>query len=119
MANEITTVIGLSLANGSMVDDMTTITQTPDQSTAAVYSNTQTIGTSEEALVVGADIATPGWFYARNLDPTNYLEIGLTGAPMAHLKPGEECAFRMSAGITLYAIANTSPCVLFYKIYDT
>lgn len=120
MANEITVTCALEVANGSLVDNMTSLSLTPNQSTAAMYCNTQAIGTSEEALVIGADISTPGWFFARNLDATNYVEIGTTGAVLGQLKPGEPFGpIRLAASVTLYAIADTAPCNLWYKVYDS
>lgn len=118
----ITTTFGLSVDDGgNLVDEMTAIVNsTISQSNALVYENTQAIGfAAEEAIVVGADISDPGWFYARNLDATNYVQVGSTGVPLAHLKPGEECMFRMVNGITLYAQANVGACNLRVKIYDT
>lgn len=117
--SQITTTFGLSLANGNVVDDMTAITATIAQTSARSYSNTQTIGTSEETLAVGADVGDPGWFYARNVG-SNDIKIGpATGSYIFLLKGGEQCMGRLEAGVTIYAIAITGNSDLRYKIYDT
>lgn len=74
-------------------------------------TNIQNIGTTYEAIVEDASIGTPGMAIFRNLDPTNYVEIGLEVAatfyPFLKLKPGDPPAiFRISG--TLYARANTA-----------
>ena len=80
-----------------------------------------TIGTTEEALPMG-DVATAGWAVFRNLDATNYVEIGTvpvaTFVPFLKLKPGEWFACRLGTNAP-YAKANTASCVLDYKIFAT
>lgn len=83
----------------------------------------KSIATSEEALDLGElSGATLGWFYAKNLDSTNYLEIRSgTGASndIIKLKAGEFCLFRWGSDVTApYAIANTAACLLEYRIYE-
>lgn len=74
-------------------------------------SNIQNIGTSYEAIVEDASIGTAGMAVFRNLDPTNYVEIGLEVAatfyPLLKLKAGDPPAiFRISGA--LFARANTA-----------
>ncbi len=81
---------------------------------STAITNVQTIGTSEEAILVG-DVGTLGWIGVRNLDPTNYVEVG-TGATLtsantfAHLLPGEWFFIKANASATYYAKANTGAC---------
>ena len=49
-----------------------------------------------------------GLVYVRNLDSTNYVRFGPTGAPWLRIGPGEENAFTLDAGQTLEGIANTA-----------
>ena len=66
----------------------------------------QEVGTSDELIVIGSDVATWGYVYLKNLDSTNYVEVGLTGSYSIKLKPGEVALFRAAAA--LYAQANTA-----------
>lgn len=77
----------------------------------------QTIGTSEEAVVVG-DVGAGGFFVGINKDATNYIELrpGSGLADLVRLKPGDPCLFRLTDDATLYAIANTAACDLLYAI---
>lgn len=71
----------------------------------------QSIGTTYEQIVVPAEIATAGCVYFRNLDDTNYVEIGreVSAAfyPFIKLKPGEVMVGRMATN-SFFAKANTA-----------
>jgi hypothetical protein len=90
-----------------------TVTITGDTPVAAV----QSIGTSDETLGLG-EIATLGYMIAKNLDATNYIEIGHTsGTYSIKLKALEFCIFRVGAGMTaIHAKANTGACLLQYLL---
>ncbi len=80
----------------------------------------QTIGTSEEALDLG-DIATGGYFVARNCDDTNYVELrsGTGATDFVRLNAGEACAFRISPDAAApYAIANTASVELEFCLVE-
>ncbi len=66
----------------------------------------QEVGTSNELIVIGSDVATWGYVYLKNLDSTNYVEVGLTSSYSIKLKAGEVAMFRAAAA--LYARANTA-----------
>ena len=66
----------------------------------------QEVGTSDELIVIGSDVATWGYVYLKNLDSTNYVEVGLTSSYSIKLKAGEVAMFRAAAA--LYAQANTA-----------
>jgi len=76
----------------------------------------QSIGLTEEAIEDSSDIATPGFCIFRNLDTTNYIEIGLTGSYPTKLKAGEFCVFRANGA--LFAIADTAACRLEYWVFE-
>ena len=81
----------------------------------------QSVGTSEEALVLG-EITSPGWLFAINRDTTNYIELRVAtgGAKFAKLLPGEFCLLRLGSGATApFAIANTAACMLQYALIST
>ena len=74
--------------------------------------NTQAIGTSEEAILLG-DVAAGGWCFFQNMDATNFISIrAATGATnLIKLLAGEWCLFRLSADATApFAIADTGAC---------
>ena len=81
----------------------------------------QSIGLTEEAITVIADIATVGFCIFRNLDSTNFVEIGLADvvaddARPIKLKAKEFALFRANG--TLYALADTAACRLEYWIFE-
>jgi hypothetical protein len=91
------------------------ITITGDSFTHAV----QSVGTSEEELTQHADLGTPGYVFVKNLDATNYVEIGsTTGVYDIKLLAGEMALYRHNSA-TVYAKANTSACLLEYIIFET
>lgn len=77
----------------------------------AWMDNTQTVGTSEEAILLG-DVATGGYWFVQNLDATNYITIrpGTGATDLIQVKAGEWAIFRSSSAATApFALANTSP----------
>ena len=76
----------------------------------------QSIGITEEAIEKITDIATIGFCVFKNLDSTNYIEIGLTGSYSVKLKAREIAMFRADAD--LYALADTGACRLEYWIFE-
>lgn len=78
----------------------------------------QSIGTSEEAIVLGG-VTTPKWFIAVNTDDTNFVQIktGTGGTIFAKLLPGEFCFLPLGSGAQApYAIADTAACLLDYFV---
>lgn len=118
MANELTLSFSSKLTKGTL--------SVPQWSVPALLvtvsgdnpvENTQSVGTSAEALVLG-DVGTCGYFMAKNLDATNYVEIfpdNAGSAASAKLKAGEVALFRLGTS-TPYAKANTASCRLQYRI---
>lgn len=80
-------------------------------------SNVQNIGTSDETLALG-DISTIGYIALRNLDNTNFIDIGYTsGTYFARLKRGEFMVMRGGPGLTaIHAKADTAVCNLEYLL---
>jgi hypothetical protein len=88
----------------------------------ALVSNVQVVGfAAHEELALG-DVTTPGICWVKNLDGTNYIEIGIDVAaafvPFLKLAAGDPPAlFRFSAGAAApYAKANTADVKLAYII---
>jgi hypothetical protein len=72
-------------------------------------------------LAVG-DVGTLGLFMIRNLDSTNYVQIGkkVAGAMEAsiRLRPGIPMVIQSEPGITWTAKANTAACKVLIKIWE-
>lgn len=115
MANEITVSQGLSCLNGNFNLPNIGGSFTHDQTTAGGgLPGFQAIGTSHESIST-SDLTAVGWAIFKNLDDTNYVEIGLDVAatfyPLARMNAGEMAGpFRIATGVTLYARANTAAC---------
>lgn len=70
----------------------------------------QSIGTSDEVVAID-DIGTAGFCLVKNLDSSNYIEIGADGTTYPiKLLAGEFALFRING--TLHAKANTAACNL-------
>lgn len=123
MSNEITISQGLSCRNGTFVQPNIGGSSTADQTTAGGgLPGFQTIGTSHEAIDT-SDLTAVGWAIFKNIDGTNYVEIGLdvssTFYPLARMNAGEMAGpFRIAAGVTLYARANTASCNIQAVVLD-
>lgn len=119
MANEITTAFTLNYSKNG-IEESRTLSDEITVSGDDYIAGTESVGTTEEALEMG-DVGTAGWAYFKNIDATNYVELGIVGSgtfyPFAKLKAGESCVLRLGTS-TPYAKANTAACRLEYKIYE-
>ncbi len=79
----------------------------------------QTVGTAEEALVLG-EVTVGGFLLMVNRDATNYVKVrsGSGLADLVRLKPGEPALFRVDSGATPYVIADTAPCDVEYVLIE-
>lgn len=123
MANEITTQVGLSLANGSLNDRVVLESDQVTQTIQWVLRDVLSIPTTAGGTVIATTgLTTPGYCYVKNLDATNYVELGPTSGgaiiPFGKLKAGEQCLVRLAAGISLRALANTAAVKILIVIYD-
>lgn len=118
MANELTVSVSLSFLKGNLSSAITR------QVTGAKFTvsgsdvtlKTQTIGTAEEAIILG-DVATPGFMFVKNLDATNFVTIrpATGGDDCVKLLKGE-CALFRHAGTAPFAIADTAPVAIEYML---
>ncbi|MEN6537788.1 MAG: hypothetical protein ABFD89_29320 [Bryobacteraceae bacterium] len=78
----------------------------------------QNVGTAAEAIGLG-DLGTPGWFYLKNLDTANYVEIlsATGGAVLLKIKAGEIAVGRFGAAAPA-AQANTAAVNIEYLIVE-
>ncbi len=122
MAGEISLSINLRCNNGEY-DYQRVITNTVDQTTAAGgVPGFQNIGTSHELITGLTDMTAEGYCIAKNLDGTNYCDIGVdvgaTFYPLIKLKAGESCLFRLSPTVAVYARANTAAVDLLFETLE-
>ena len=117
MSDELRLGIVLSFSKSS-ASEKKTYHEEIDVTGNAYVSSTQAIGTSEEEVVQGADIGTPGYVLVKNLDATNYVEIGsTTGVYDIKLLAGEVSLWHHNSA-TIYAKANTAECSIEYTIIE-
>ncbi|KKM19636.1 hypothetical protein LCGC14_1653560 [marine sediment metagenome] len=78
----------------------------------------QSVGTSEEELAQGVDLGTPGYVYLKNLDGTNFVEIGsTTGVYDVKMLAGEIALYRHNSA-SIFAKADTAACLVEYTIIE-
>ena len=86
-----------------------------------VSGGTQKIGTAAGGEAIGLnDVTTVGWAYLKNLDGTNFIEVGAesggTFHPAIKLLAGEWCFVPLTG--TPFARADTAEASLEFEIYD-
>ncbi len=112
MANEIQLACSLNVSKNGATATGTysgTITMAGDN----LISNVQSVGTSNEAILLGDVTATGMCIFLKNIDVTNYVEIFSDSGNLnliSKLTPGMPCVLFPNAAI--YARANTGACNL-------
>ena len=77
-----------------------------------------TITTADDQELVDKDISGVHYFYAKNMDTTNFVILQTTGSVQyARLSPGEFAFFPVNDGNGLEARADTASCVLEYAYW--
>lgn len=117
MSNELSLIVTLNFSKGG-AKLLRTENIKVDVTGDSFTGGTQSIGTSEEEIAQGAEVGTPGYLLIKNLDDTNYVEIGsTTGVYDVKLLAGEVALYRHNSG-TIYAKANTSACLVEYYLIE-
>ena len=121
MADEIRTNLSLTVAKDSL-QLAKSYNATGDLTGTRYSAGAQNIGyAAHEAIAISGDIATAGWAYFRNLDATNFVQIGVDVSaafvPLIKLLPGEACVLRL-ATTAVYAKADTAACDTEYVIVE-
>lgn len=116
MADEITLTWRNDITNGNYSPGAIMVSnQQIDQTAVGCAEGVQAIGTSEETLSTG-DLSTYGWLFLRNLDDTNYVQLGFsTGVYGCRLEAGECAMFRTEPAADMYLKANTAACDVQYR----
>jgi len=118
MANEINVLIDASLDNGLVTHRFSPGSFSVDQTNARKIDFIQNVGVTEESVTL-TDFNGNGLIFLQNLDPTNYVEFGLTGSYTGRLVSGDPpAAFRLNTGATLYLKANSAACDVQIVAYD-
>lgn len=126
MADELTIDIGIrAYKPDSKIDTARegVASFTCDLNSDIVAGNTQSIPTTAAgtAIVLSAGLSAGAVAFFRNLDGTNYLEIGRqvggTFYEVAKLGPGMPALIPI-ASTGLYARSNTSACKLYHRAYQ-
>lgn len=118
MADELKVSAGLicELSSGAKISKR--YHATLDVSGDCITYGVQEVGTSEEEITQGADLGTPGYLILKNLDGTNYIEVGsTTGVYDIKLLAGEIALYRHNSA-TIYAKADTAACDLEYTLIE-
>jgi len=120
MADEITITTTVNVTNGEYLDDFRASGVTFDQAASGGWKSIQDIGTSEESITSFGDVSTEGWCVLKNLDSTNYVQVGpATTSYMIRLEATEHAVFRLEPGADLFLKANTASCkVLVWVLED-
>lgn len=121
MSNELKVVTSMSYSKGNVKLGVAENNQYVDVSGDHSVHRTQEVGfAAHEALDVG-EITTVGWGYFRNLDSTNYVEIGIDDGgsfeAVVKLKAGEFCFCRLASNAP-YAQADTGAVDLEYMLIE-
>ena len=76
------------------------------------------ITTADDQELVDNAVAGVRYFYAKNIDTTNFVILQTTaGVQYARLSPSEFCFFPINDGAGLEARADTDTCVLEYAYW--
>lgn len=117
MANELSLIVNLDFSKGGAEVSKQyskKVTITGDAFTNGI----QAIGVAEEEIAQGIDLGTPGYMLIKNLDTTNYVEVGsTTGVYDIKLKALEFALYRHNSG-TVYAKADTDTCNVEYCLIE-
>ena len=123
MADEITVSVLLKMAKGQIELKREVRNYTLDMAGDAYDAEVVTATTAANgiALSIATAVGTGGYAWFRNLDSTNFVEIGVlesgTFAPTVKLKAGEFCLFRLATD-AIYIKGDTASCLLEYIVIE-
>lgn len=119
MSAEIAVTMALAVRKGGTVDGMDLGRFSVTMAGSNILHNRQTVGTAEEALVLG-DCGAGGWVIMVNRGPTNYVQVrGLSGqTPLVRLPVDEPWCGRLDATAVPTLQANTAPCEVDYLLLE-
>lgn len=118
MASEIKVTASLGFIKGGAGDGISVPDLAVTLSGTKFLHGRQSIGTAEEALILG-EVAAGGWLILVNRDATNFVAVkAASGAtPLAKMKAGEPALFRLHPSATApYLAADTAACEVEYLL---
>mgnify|MGYP003122223591 FL=1 len=107
----------LTLTSTDATSDALSITVTDSLTITepSIGLSRQTITVADDQELVDEAVAGTFYFYAKNLDLTNFVILQTTASVQyARLSPGEFCFFPINTGAGLEARADTASCILEY-----
>ena len=113
----LTPTLTLTSAAGDITSDALAIsvTDTLTVTTPSVGLSRTTITTADNQELVDEAVSGVFYFYAKNLDDTNFVILQTTASVQyARLSPGEFCFFPVNDGNGLEARADTASCIIEY-----
>ena len=119
MAADISVTMALVVRKGGTLDGMDLGTFSITMTGTNVLHNRQSVGTAEEALLLG-DCGAGGWIIMKNHGPTNFVGVrGTAGQiPLVRLLVGEAWCGRLDATSVPTVQANTAACEVEYLILE-
>ena len=121
MSDEITVSTILACTNGDFRFDRRVNAVKVDQAAQGSVGGIQVIGSGAHEAIATGDLTTEGWAIFRNLDDTNFVDVGIDVSsvfkPVFRLKAGEPAIVRVSTD-ALYAQADTADVNLEYTILE-
>lgn len=121
MANEITAIAGLTAVKSDLRLSIPALSKQFTMSGTYYSAGVQLVGTTHELLVVSADLVTAGWCWFKNVDPTNFVEVGIDAAgtfhPLLKLLAGEFALCPLTTK-SIYARANTAAAKLEFNLIE-
>ena len=121
MANEIQTSFSFTLTKGNHVEQIEVQQRLDSQTGVGAHKPVVEVGTAEEVLSFG-DVTTPGFLFFRNLDETNYVDIGPESAgamvPLCRVNPGQWGYVPLHPSTVLRAKADTASVKLLLLVTE-
>lgn len=120
MANEITMSASMTVSKGGVAISTGSLSKTLDMTGTYAATESQSIGTSNEALSFNTtDITGDVNLVVKNMDSTNYVEIFKDSGNshlLSKLKAGQSCLLANVPSSTLYGRANTAAVIVQFWI---
>ena len=110
----------LTLSSTDALSDVLSFTVTDELNVTAPTQglSRQTITTADDQELVDNAVSGVKYFYAKNLDSTNFVILQTTASVQyARLSPGEFAFFPINDGAGLEARADTASCILEFAFF--
>ena len=110
----------LTLSSTDALSDVLSFTVTDELTVTAPTQglSRQTITTADDQELVDEAVSGVKYFYAKNLDSTNFVILQTTASVQyARLSPGEFAFFPINDGAGLEARADTASCILEFAFF--